>query len=168
MTTPKTSQMWEPMGRLEAKINYVENNPKIPYTVHGDWHGYNMIYTDASQTDLIAIDLDQTWIGSPLVDLARLMWLDDWNFEARQTLVAAWLAKRGIADEDGSKAMGWLMDAEIYKLLANIYGVFIQDLQKCTLAPQPLSRGSYRTPQPKEHEAFLWLIDLWNHASSDN
>jgi hypothetical protein len=58
MTNPESSQIWEPMGRLEAKIKYVEYNPNIPYTVHRDWHGYNMTYTDASHTDLIAIDLD--------------------------------------------------------------------------------------------------------------
>jgi hypothetical protein len=81
--------------------------------------------------------------------------------------VAAWLVKRGIADEDGSQAIGWLMDAEIYKLFPNIYRVFIQDLQKCTLAKQPLSRSSSNGPRPNEHEAFLWLIDLWNNASRD-
>jgi hypothetical protein len=36
MTNPKSSGMWEPMGRLEAKIKYVESNPKIPYLVNGD------------------------------------------------------------------------------------------------------------------------------------
>lgn len=167
LNAPEVSGIWEAIGKLEAKINYLENDPKTSYTVHGDWHGYNMMYTDKSHTEMRAIDLDETWIGSPLVDMSRHMWLEGWNFEARHSIITAWLAKRGVADKDGSKAISWLMDAEIYKLLNNIDGIFIQDLKKCTLAQKPLSRGSSRTPQPKDGEALLSLVNMWNHASKE-
>jgi len=160
LNSPEATGYFPYLSKLEKMIQYQQNDPKKSYTVHGDWHGYNMMYTDNTHKDMRAIDIDETWVSNPLVDLSRHMWLEGIGFAKRQTLVKAWIKGMGWKDSNGEKLVGWLLDAEVYKLLNNIDGVFVQRIGKCEM-----SQPKRSSDEPAPMDGLVSLIRLWNAAT---
>jgi hypothetical protein len=114
-------------------------------TIHGDFHGYNFLYADAKETKLRAIDLDTTWRGNPLQDMAYHQLLMNVSYKEKFDFAKAYLETRYKGKKATKKDIhNLLMDAELMKFWIPLAGTIQTMIGACgadmaaepTLGPQ--------------------------------
>ena len=97
--------IWQRTERLLARVDTVLARPESAAVVHGDWHGYNLVFDDAFETLCAVLDFGETGTGDVAFDF-RYLPRQSPTLDLMDTTLAAYRAEAG-RHVDRDRVLAW-------------------------------------------------------------